>query len=99
MPINGIRDHSMGGLSKMNKEKLVELADQVLTDVDDELRKEAREFFERELCRRLKNIFLDAGAYYETSRTDIWFAERKEAYESVKPVLDDCLNKILRQAE
>tara|TARA_Y100000114_G_C11501958_1_gene204859 strand:- start:62 stop:313 length:252 start_codon:yes stop_codon:yes gene_type:complete len=79
----------------MNKKKLVELADQVLMDVDDELQNEAREFFEKELCRRLKNIFLDAGAYFETSRTNIWFEERKEAYESVKPVLDDCLNKIL----
>ena len=79
----------------MNRKKLVEVADEVLTDIDDEFKKETRDYFEKELCRRLKHIFLQAETYFETSRTDIWFAERKEAYESVKPVLDDCLNKIL----
>ena len=33
----------------MNRKKLVEVADQVLTDVDDEFQDKAREYFEKRL--------------------------------------------------
>ena len=79
----------------MNRKKLVEVADQVLMDVDDEFKIETRDYFEKELCRRLSRIFLQAESHFETATNSIYYSERKEAYYSVKPVLDDCLDKIL----
>ena len=79
----------------MNKLFLVELADQVLTDVDEEFQDKAREYFEKRLCERLSNIFNNAGNHIYGSSTSTDYDTRKKAYESVKPVLDDCLNKIL----
>ena len=83
----------------MNKEKLVKLADQVMTDVDDEFENKAREHFEKELCSRMWDIFWEAREFLNSDEDDIHYEKKKKAYESVKPVLDDCLNKILRQAE
>ena len=79
----------------MNKLVLVELADQVLTDVDEEFQDKAREYFEKRLCERLSCIFNDAGNHIYGSSTNTQYDIRKKAYESVKPVLDDCLDKIL----
>ena len=77
----------------MNKKKLVDLADEVLSDVDIEMEKELRDHFEAKLCWRLSRRFSDA-ANYATDR-GLGSGGGEEAYESVKPVLDDCLDKIL----
>jgi len=79
----------------MNKLYLVELADQVLTDVDHEFKTKARDYFEKRLCERLSCIFNDAGNHIYGNKSSTEYDTRKKAYESVKPVLDDCLNKIL----
>ena len=89
----------MVGLSKMNKEKLVELADQVLTDVDEEFQDKARDYFEKELCERLWHVFWEAKEFFNTEKHDIHYEKMKKSYDSVKPVLDDCLDKILGQPD
>tara|TARA_B100000424_G_scaffold271519_1_gene274639 strand:- start:2788 stop:3039 length:252 start_codon:yes stop_codon:yes gene_type:complete len=83
----------------VNKLYLVELADQVLTDVDDEFKNKAREHFEKELCSRMWDIFWLAMEFFNSDKDDIYYEKKKKAYESVKPVLDDCLNKILGEPE
>ena len=75
----------------MNKKILVELADEVLLDVDYEFQNKAREYFEKSLCERLSWIFNAAGHHKSSTDYDL----KKKSYESVKPVLDDCLNKVL----
>ena len=47
----------------MNKKKLVELAEEVLTDIDAELQTKLRKELEKELCERLSRIFLH-GNYH-----------------------------------
>ena len=79
----------------MNKLYLVELADQVLTDVDDEFKTKARDYFEKRLCERLSSIFAEAGNHIYGNKSSTNYDINKKSYESVKPVLDDCLNKIL----
>ncbi len=79
----------------MNKKKLVELADEVLSDVDIEMEKGIREHFERKLCYRLSRIFGQASHLKDAENHMQHYDEYKKAYESVKPVLDDCLDKIL----
>ena len=79
----------------MNKKKLVELAEEVLTDIDEDLQTQLRKELEKELCERLSRIFLH-GSYHLT-----WTHEGnegyKKSYESVKPILDDTINKLLKQ--
>lgn len=87
----------------MNKKKLVELADEVMQEVDIEMKGELRKDLENKLCRRLSNVFDDAAGYARYGGTrygnDVSRSEQnkreKKAYDSVKPVLDDCLDKIL----
>tara|TARA_R100001086_G_C11705397_1_gene222558 strand:- start:42 stop:305 length:264 start_codon:yes stop_codon:yes gene_type:complete len=82
----------------MNKKKLVELADEVMLEVDIEMDGELRKELENKLCSRLSNVFNDAARYAlrrDSSFPDAVSKEEKKAYESVKPVLDDCLDKIL----
>ena len=45
----------------MNRKKLVELADEVLWDVDIEMEKGLRDHFEVKLCYRLSRIFSQAS--------------------------------------
>jgi len=73
----------------------LEVADQVLMDIDDEFKKETRDYFEKELCLRLWTIFWESKEFSNTEKHDIHYEKMKKAYESVKPVLDDCLDKIL----
>ena len=87
----------------MNRKKLVEVADQVMVDIDKEMDGELRKELEMKLCSRLSTLFLNAGDYLRYN--DAYYrndASRKEknkaeniAYYSAKPVLDDCLDKIL----
>ena len=87
----------------MNRKKLVEVADEVMLEVDIEMDGELRKDLENKLCRRLSNVFDDAAGYARYGGTrygnDVSRSEQnkreKKAYDSVKPVLDDCLDKIL----
>tara|TARA_R100000231_G_scaffold122801_1_gene92983 strand:+ start:5 stop:256 length:252 start_codon:yes stop_codon:yes gene_type:complete len=79
----------------VNKKKLVELADEVLLDVDYEFQDKAREYFEKRLCERLSWTFNAAGHHIYGSKSSTDYDTNKKCYESVKPVLDDCLDKIL----
>jgi len=76
----------------MNKEKLVKLADEVLTHVDMDMKVVLRDQLERDLCGRLSRIF-EKARVHDTKH----FVSRnyKEARESVQPILDDCIDRIL----
>ena len=75
----------------MNKAKLVNLAEQVLTDVDMKIEKEHREFLEAKLCEELSRIFHLAKNYiaYDVEGEDGLY---KKKYESVKPILDEAID-------
>jgi hypothetical protein len=79
----------------MNKKKLVELAEEVLTDIDADLEKELRKNLEKELCKRLDNRFHLAGSYIYGFQSNESY---KKSYESVKPILDDAIDKLLNKA-
>ena len=78
----------------MNKAKLVNFAEQVLTDVDMKIEKEHREFLEAKLCEELSRVFKLAQKHL-TYNMDGQDNNYKQAYESVKPILDDAIDKCL----
>ena len=81
----------------MNKAKLVKLADEVLTDVDVDMECVLRKELELKLTDKLSDRFRSAF-YYLT-----WEGEHrkrhKKDYESVKPILDDCIDKLLGETK
>jgi hypothetical protein len=86
----------------MNKKKLVELADEVMQEVDIEMKGELRKNLEDALCKSLSKIFSNASTfvrYNDSSFPDAVSKEEKKAYDSVKPVLDDCLDKIMGEKD
>lgn len=80
----------------MNKKKIVELAEEVLTDIDADLEKELRKNLEKELCERLSGIFLH-GNYHLTWGHQKGNEGYKKSYDSVKPILDGAIDKLLKQ--
>ena len=78
----------------MNKTKLVNLAEQVLTDVDNKLKKQNREYLETKLCEELSRIFQLAKNHtqYYMDGED---SKYKKTYESVKPILDEAIDNCL----
>jgi hypothetical protein len=78
----------------MNKKKLVELAEEVLTNIDAELQTKLRKELEKELCDRLSRIFLH-GNYHLTWGHQKGNEGYKKSYDSVKPILDDTIDKLL----
>ena len=76
----------------MNKKKLVELAEEVLTDIDAELQTQLRKELERELCNKLGRKFDHAGSYLYGFKNNKSY---KKSYEAVKPILDDTIDKLL----
>ena len=75
----------------MNKKKLVELTEEVLTDIDTGIKTDLRFSLEKELAQRLKRRFQQAQFYLEG---EIKF---KKTYESVKPILDETIDKLLNK--
>jgi len=71
----------------MNKAKLVELADEVLTHIDMDMKVVLRDQLERDLCGKLSRIFEKARVHDSM--------HYKQAYASVQPILDDCIDRIL----
>jgi len=76
----------------MNKKKLVELAEEVLTDIDPVLQTKIREELEKELCDRLREKFAFANFYLTFHNKKKY----KESYDSVKPILDEAIDKLLK---
>ena len=78
----------------MNKTKLVELADEVLTDVDVDMECVLRKQLEIQLCERLSRKFNQARYHLEDSR-EKKHKPYEQTYISVKPILDDSIDKLL----
>tara|TARA_R100000329_G_C7606115_1_gene215025 strand:- start:315 stop:551 length:237 start_codon:yes stop_codon:yes gene_type:complete len=78
----------------MNKKKLVKLATEVLTDIDEDLRSDLVNALEIKLLQRLENRFFNASLYLLDPRKD--HKKSKESYLSVKPILDDAINGLLK---
>ena len=85
----------------MNKAKLVELADEVLTDIDISMKSEQRNYLEKKLLRVMSERFLHAGfcLNYLTTNDKKWAKKYEKEYQSVKPILDDCIDKLLGETE
>jgi hypothetical protein len=77
----------------MNRAKLVKLGEEILTNIDIDLEGELRKNLEKELCLKLSSKFAAARRHL------VFFEEdnesHKEDYVSVKPILDDCIDKLL----
>ena len=76
----------------MNKKKLVELADEVLTDIDAVLQTQIREELEKELSNRLREKFAFANYYLQFHNKKKY----KESYDLVKPILDEAIDKLIK---
>ena len=79
----------------MNKAKLVELTDELLTDIEPELREYMRKCLEEKICEKLSSIF--TSAQYAGTFADN--KERQKNYKSVKPILDACIDKLLGETK
>ena len=79
----------------MNKAKLVELAEEVLTDIDVEMESVLREKLEEALANKLSKKF-ESAYFYLWSLKD---KEHKKDYDSVKPILDEAIDKVLARRE
>ena len=78
----------------MNKEKLVDVIEQVLTPVDAALDEELRKHLERTICNEVSQLFSKASRFVAQEYGPS--AASKLAYETVKPVLDDCIDRLWR---
>lgn len=78
----------------MNKATLVNFAEQVLTDVDNNLIKHNRGYLENCLCEELSILFTRARKHL-TYNLDGENDKYKKAYESVKPILDEAIDNCL----
>ena len=87
----------MPGVKILNRKKMVDLAEQVMTEIDDEMRKELRQSLERRICDRLLFVIGKASNFVvqNSSNTQYASAESKKCYKMVKPVLDDCIDRLL----
>jgi len=84
----------------MNKAKLVELADEVLNEIEEASKESLRRELEENICDALSRRFLHA--YYYSRDTSKEGSSRKYyayAYDSVKPILDDSINKLLGETK
>jgi hypothetical protein len=79
----------------MNKEKLVDLGEEVLHGIDEALEKKLRRNLEEELCVRLSNVFNRASWFALQNYSEDSSNEAKHAYALVKTVLDDTLDRLL----
>ena len=83
----------------MNKAKLVELADEVLTDVDIDMQSVLRKELEINLCDKLSAIFRGAERHNKYPLDGVRVGKNEKSYKSVKPILDDCIDKLLEETK
>ena len=76
----------------MNREKLVDAIEEVLTPVDEALDEELRKHLERTICNEVSQLFSTAR-HYDNGRVNS--SSAKAAYNIVKPVLDDCIDRLM----
>ena len=79
----------------MNKENLVKLTQQVLTEIDEEMFIEVNNCLRRELCKRLANLFNEAEK--EMGIMACSTEESEQSYKSVKPILDDAISSYYKK--
>lgn len=73
----------------MKKDNFVKLAQQVLTEIDEEMLDERDNYLRCVLLTKLKKVFSDARQQlYSRPENNI---TTRNAYEAVKPILDDAL--------
>ena len=80
----------------MNKAKLVKLAEEVFTDIDVEMESLFREKLEEALANKLSKKFKSAYYYHLYDSKN---KEYKKDYESVKPILNEAIDKVLARRE
>lgn len=88
----------------MNKEKvvnvLVDVIEEVLTPVDEVLDAELRKHLERTICNEASQLFSKASHFVAQKQLNVphvgTSSSAKAAYDTVKPVLDDCIDRLLR---
>tara|TARA_E500000318_G_C3484291_1_gene181702 strand:+ start:342 stop:593 length:252 start_codon:yes stop_codon:yes gene_type:complete len=83
----------------MNKAKLVKLADEVLSEIDVDMQCVLRKQLEIDLCERLSRKFNQARYHLEDSREWKKHKPYEQTYISVKPILDDCIDKLLGETK
>ena len=86
----------------MNKAKLVELADEVLTDIDIDMKSEQRNYLEKKLLDAMTQRFLHARYclnYLATKINEEEVKKYEKEYQSVKPILDDSIDKLLGETK
>ena len=76
----------------MNRKKLVDVIEQVLTPVDEALNAELRKHLERTICNEASQLFSRARHYDNSTGVP---SGAKAAYDIVKPVLDDCIDRLM----
>ena len=90
----------------MNRKKLVDVIEQVLTPVDDALDAELRKHLELTICDEVSQLFKTARHFVDVDYNQKQLSSlsahstkrlltSKLAYETVKPVLDDCIDRSL----
>jgi len=79
----------------MNKEKLVDLGEEVLSDIDVALEKTLRRHLEQELCSRLARVFSKAASFAAQNYDKDSSLESRKAHASVKGVLNDTIDRLL----
>ena len=80
----------------MNKAKLVKLADEVLTEIDLKAKDYYRQELEIRICDALSKQFTLAGNFVRSLKHKTYNENEKDYY-SVKPVLNDVIDKILEK--
>jgi hypothetical protein len=86
----------------MNKAKLVKLADEVLTDIDVDMKSEQRNYLEKKLLDAMTQRFLHARYclnYLATKINEEEVRKYEKEYQSVKPILDDSIDKLLGETK
>ena len=81
----------------MNKVKLVELTNEVLTDIDVDMQSVLRKELEINLCGKLSDIFEKAQRHQSYPLDVGQIVTNEKSYKSVKPILDDCIDKLFRK--
>jgi hypothetical protein len=84
----------------MNKAKLVKLADEVLTEIDLKAKDYYRQELEIRICDALSKQFSLSGNHVRSLKHNMTTINKNaKAYHSVKPVLDDCIDKLLGETK
>ena len=82
----------------MNKAKLVEFADEVLSAIDLKAKDYYRQELEIRICDALSKQFRLAANFVRSQKHQT-FNENEKEYYSAKPILDDCIDKLLGETK